>query len=60
MDLTVNPFRTEGGITNFWLVSFVYSAGVKIIGGYRAQTAEDYGIFIKRILPGGVAAVDSK
>ncbi|XP_041341780.1 syntaxin-binding protein 4 isoform X1 [Pyrgilauda ruficollis] len=34
--------------------------GVKIIGGYRAQTAEDYGIFIKRILPGGVAAVDSR
>ncbi|XP_040433695.1 syntaxin-binding protein 4 isoform X2 [Cygnus olor] len=34
--------------------------GVKIIGGYRTQTAEDYGIFIKRILPGGVAAVDSR
>ncbi|XP_054249891.1 syntaxin-binding protein 4 [Indicator indicator] len=34
--------------------------GVKIIGGYRAQTAEDYGIFIKRVLPGGVAAVDSR
>ncbi|XP_009476801.1 syntaxin-binding protein 4 [Pelecanus crispus] len=34
--------------------------GVKIIGGYRAQTAEDYGIFVKRILPGGVAAVDSR
>nr|XP_054500909.1 syntaxin-binding protein 4 isoform X1 [Agelaius phoeniceus] len=34
--------------------------GVKIIGGYRAQTAEDYGIFIKRILPGGVAAIDSR
>nr|XP_026651326.1 syntaxin-binding protein 4 isoform X3 [Zonotrichia albicollis] len=34
--------------------------GVKIIGGYRAQTAEDYGIFIKRILPGGVAATDSR
>uniref|UniRef100_A0A663LYK1 Syntaxin binding protein 4 n=1 Tax=Athene cunicularia TaxID=194338 RepID=A0A663LYK1_ATHCN len=34
--------------------------GVKIIGGYRAQTAEDYGIFIKRILPGGIAAVDSR
>lgn len=34
--------------------------GVKIIGGYRAQTAEEYGIFIKRILPGGVAAIDSR
>lgn len=57
MNLTVSLFSIVGGITNFLLVS---SAGVKIIGGYRAQTAEDYGIFIKRILPGGVAAVDSK
>ncbi|XP_069655315.1 syntaxin-binding protein 4 isoform X4 [Haliaeetus albicilla] len=42
------------------LMVFLFYTGVKIIGGYRAQTAEDYGIFIKRILPGGVAAVDSR
>ncbi|XP_049667736.1 syntaxin-binding protein 4 isoform X4 [Accipiter gentilis] len=42
------------------LMVFLSYTGVKIIGGYRAQTAEDYGIFIKRILPGGVAAVDSR
>ncbi|XP_067403526.1 syntaxin-binding protein 4 isoform X2 [Emydura macquarii macquarii] len=34
--------------------------GVKIIGGYREQTEEDYGIFIKKILPGGMAATDSR
>ncbi|CAM5156185.1 unnamed protein product [Eretmochelys imbricata] len=34
--------------------------GVKIIGGYREQTEEDYGIFIKKILPGGIAAIDSR
>ncbi|XP_065271592.1 syntaxin-binding protein 4 isoform X1 [Emys orbicularis] len=34
--------------------------GVKIIGGYREQTEEDYGIFIKKILPGGMAAIDSR
>lgn len=61
LDLAANTFSTAGGITNFSLLSFfVCCSGVKIIGGYRAQTAEDYGIFIKRILPGGVAAVDSK
>lgn len=47
-------------ITHFLLISFVFSTGVKIIGGYREQTSEDYGIFIKRILPGGMAALDSK
>ncbi|XP_062827060.1 syntaxin-binding protein 4 isoform X3 [Anolis carolinensis] len=34
--------------------------GIKIIGGYREQSEEDFGIFIKRILPGGTAAVDSR
>lgn len=33
--------------------------GVKIIGGYREQSGEEFGIFIKRVLPGGVAAQDS-
>jgi len=31
---------------------------VKIIGGYREQSGEEFGIFIKRVLPGGVAALD--
>lgn len=32
--------------------------GVKIIGGYRELSGEEFGIFIKRVLPGGVAARD--
>ncbi|KAM9559858.1 syntaxin-binding protein 4 [Salvelinus alpinus] len=32
--------------------------GLKIIGGYRDQTREEFGIFIKRVLPGGLAAQD--
>ncbi|KAJ8399978.1 hypothetical protein AAFF_G00407080 [Aldrovandia affinis] len=34
--------------------------GVKIIGGSRELTGEEYGVFIKRILPGGVAAQDGR
>ncbi|XP_051529930.1 syntaxin-binding protein 4-like isoform X1 [Myxocyprinus asiaticus] len=34
--------------------------GVKIIGGYREQSGEEFGIFIKRVLPGGVAAHDGR
>ncbi|XP_077056643.1 syntaxin-binding protein 4 isoform X2 [Siphateles boraxobius] len=34
--------------------------GVKIIGGYREQSGEEFGIFIKRVLPGGVAAQDGR
>ncbi|XP_006000000.1 syntaxin-binding protein 4 isoform X2 [Latimeria chalumnae] len=34
--------------------------GVTVIGGYREQTEEEYGVYIKRILPGGVAAIDDR
>ncbi|XP_063074097.1 syntaxin-binding protein 4 [Engraulis encrasicolus] len=34
--------------------------GVKIIGGYRPETGEEFGIFIKRVLPGGVASHDGR
>ncbi|XP_060795006.1 syntaxin-binding protein 4 [Neoarius graeffei] len=34
--------------------------GVKIIGGYRGLSGEEFGIFIKRVLPGGIAAQDGR
>uniref|UniRef100_A0A8C9V8S5 Syntaxin binding protein 4 n=2 Tax=Scleropages formosus TaxID=113540 RepID=A0A8C9V8S5_SCLFO len=34
--------------------------GVKIIGGYKELTGEEYGIYIKRVLPCGVAAQDGR
>ncbi|XP_077482744.1 syntaxin-binding protein 4 [Stigmatopora argus] len=34
--------------------------GVKIIGGYRELTGEDFGIFIKRVVAGGLAALDGR
>lgn len=43
--------------SNFTLLYFC-SAGVKIIGGYRELTGEDFGIYIKRVVCGGLAALD--
>ncbi|XP_061666529.1 syntaxin-binding protein 4 isoform X2 [Syngnathoides biaculeatus] len=34
--------------------------GVKIIGGYRETTGEDFGVFIKRVVAGGLAALDGR
>ncbi|XP_061561584.1 syntaxin-binding protein 4 isoform X2 [Phycodurus eques] len=34
--------------------------GVKIIGGYREMTGEDFGIFVKRVVAGGLAALDGR
>lgn len=32
--------------------------GVKIIGGYRELTGEEFGIYVKRVVVGGLAAQD--
>ncbi|KAM3859667.1 syntaxin-binding protein 4 [Diretmus argenteus] len=34
--------------------------GVKIIGGYREFTGEEFGIYIKRVVTGGLAALDGR
>ncbi|XP_077358790.1 syntaxin-binding protein 4 isoform X2 [Festucalex cinctus] len=34
--------------------------GVKVIGGYKEMTGEDFGIFIKRVVAGGLAALDGR
>lgn len=35
-------------------------AGIKVIGGIKELTGEEYGVYVKRILPGGVAYADGE
>ncbi|XP_053898269.1 syntaxin-binding protein 4-like isoform X2 [Malaclemys terrapin pileata] len=34
--------------------------GIKVIGGIKELTREEYGVYVKRILPGGVAYADGR
>ncbi|KAJ7305719.1 hypothetical protein JRQ81_010085 [Phrynocephalus forsythii] len=34
--------------------------GIKVIGGIKELTGEEYGVYVKRILPGGVAYADGR
>ncbi|XP_072416122.1 syntaxin-binding protein 4 [Chiloscyllium punctatum] len=34
--------------------------GIKVIGGLKELTGEEYGVYVKRILPGGLASVDGR
>ncbi|XP_072335918.1 syntaxin-binding protein 4 [Scyliorhinus torazame] len=34
--------------------------GIKVIGGVRELSGEEYGVYVKRILPGGLASVDGR
>ncbi|XP_025054964.1 syntaxin-binding protein 4 isoform X2 [Alligator sinensis] len=56
----MGPYGINRAVHRITLSDCQNGLGVKIIGGYREQTSEDYGIFIKRILPGGMAALDSR
>ncbi|XP_038675711.1 syntaxin-binding protein 4 isoform X1 [Scyliorhinus canicula] len=34
--------------------------GIKVIGGVKELSGEEYGVYVKRILPGGLASVDGR
>lgn len=54
----MDNFFLHPGYRNYSKKCNLNLTGVKIIGGYREQSGEEFGIFIKRVLPGGVAAQD--
>ncbi|KAJ6658065.1 hypothetical protein lerEdw1_001541 [Lerista edwardsae] len=56
----MGPHGINRAIHRIVLSDCQHGLGIKVIGGYREQSEEDYGIFIKKILPGGMAAVDSR
>lgn len=64
MDSTVKSinrsfvFRLSSGVSKLTSARLCTCAGVKIIGGYRELTGEEFGIYIKRVIGGGLAALD--
>lgn len=34
--------------------------GIKVIGGVKEATREEFGVYVKRILPGGLASSDGR
>ncbi len=41
-------------------IFLLLSTGIKVIGGVKELTGEEYGVYVKRILPGGLASSDGK
>lgn len=37
---------------------FLPFSGIKVIGGVKEVTGEEFGVYVKRILPGGLASTD--
>lgn len=38
----------------------IHSTGIKVIGGVKELTGEEFGVYVKRILPGGLASSDGE
>lgn len=38
----------------------MFPTGIKVIGGVKEQTGEEFGVYVKRILPGGLASSDGE
>ncbi|XP_060109534.1 syntaxin-binding protein 4 [Heteronotia binoei] len=56
----MNPHGINRAIHHVAFLDCQNGLGIEIIGGYQEQSEEDWGIFIKKILPGGMAAIDSQ
>ena len=42
------------------LTLIVFITGIKVIGGVKEATGEEFGVYVKRILPGGIASSDGR
>lgn len=42
------------------MIFHLLPTGIKVIGGVKELTGEEFGVYVKRILPGGLASSDGK
>ena len=42
------------------LTLIVFITGIKVIGGVKEATGEEFGVYVKRILPGGIASSEGR
>lgn len=42
------------------VIFLLLPTGIKVIGGVKELTGEEFGVYVKRILPGGLASSDGK
>lgn len=58
--LTDCSFTKEMENWNTVIFICLLRTGIKVIGGVKELTGEEFGVYVKRILPGGLASSDGK
>ncbi|XP_072734576.1 syntaxin-binding protein 4-like [Ciconia boyciana] len=56
----MGPYGMDRTVHCFDFDDCANGLGIKVIGGIKELTGEEYGVYVKRILPGGVAYVDGR
>uniref|UniRef100_A0A8C8AAU5 PDZ domain-containing protein n=1 Tax=Otus sunia TaxID=257818 RepID=A0A8C8AAU5_9STRI len=56
----MGPYGMDRMVHCFDFYNCANGLGIKVIGGIKELTGEEYGVYVKRILPGGVASVDGR
>ncbi|XP_010295651.1 PREDICTED: syntaxin-binding protein 4-like, partial [Phaethon lepturus] len=56
----MGPYGMDRTVHCFDFYDCANGLGIKVIGGIKELTREEYGVYVKRILPGGVAYADGR
>uniref|UniRef100_A0A8B9DF52 PDZ domain-containing protein n=1 Tax=Anser cygnoides TaxID=8845 RepID=A0A8B9DF52_ANSCY len=56
----MGPYGMDRTMHCFDFYDCANGLGIKVIGGIKELTGEEYGVYVKRILPGGVAYADGR
>ncbi|XP_051789572.1 syntaxin-binding protein 4 isoform X2 [Erpetoichthys calabaricus] len=54
----MGPYGVDRAVHSMHFTDCENGLGIKVIGGIKELTGEEYGVYVKRILPGGLASVD--
>ncbi|XP_041672705.1 syntaxin-binding protein 4 isoform X2 [Cheilinus undulatus] len=54
----MGPYGVDRAVHSMEFTDCENGLGIKVIGGVKELTGEEFGVYVKRILPGGLAAID--
>ncbi|KAA0705558.1 Syntaxin-binding protein 4 [Triplophysa tibetana] len=54
----MGPYGVDRAAHSMEFIDCENGLGIKVIGGVKELTGEEYGVYVKRILPGGIASND--
>ncbi|XP_070703742.1 syntaxin-binding protein 4 [Pempheris klunzingeri] len=54
----MGPYGVDRAVHSMEFTDCENGLGIKVIGGVKELTGEEFGVFVKRILPGGLASSD--